>query len=228
MQKENTNLAIVPDKNAHAPLKEAKGPAQEHMACVPEKALALLKEGNRRHASDNRMNPVQVFSSPLEGQKPFATILCCSDSRVPPEIVFDQGPGKLFIVRVAGNILTPELLASIEYASLFSTSRLIVVLGHQGCGAIISAIRYAQTQEKPDSPHLEALLRHILPVVEKTGKKTDLSGQSLAEASAMENVRHVVARIQKLSQGLKQLTEKGDLKIMGAWYSLETCKVDFL
>ncbi|CAD7781146.1 Carbonic anhydrase [Candidatus Methanoperedenaceae archaeon GB50] len=133
-----------------------------HILVSPDEAIARLKEGNARYVSMKRLSDPGVgpeARKPLtKGQWPYATILSCSDSRVPPELIFDEGLGKLFIVRVAGNIINPALLGSIEYASLHSTSRLIMVMGHESCGAVGAAVHAFEHPETKETPGIEDII----------------------------------------------------------------------
>jgi carbonic anhydrase len=199
-------------------------------AIGPDKALELLKAGNARFVAGDvieRNDYPQQRAGLTEGQAPYASILCCSDSRVPPELVFDEGLGRLFIARVAGNVVTPELLASLEYAALHSTSRLIVVLGHECCGAVTAAVQTLAQGADAESPSLQTLLDRIFPVVTAVKEQTDLDGQAFIESCAEENVRTTVAAIKAQSPALRDLAEKGDIKIVGAKYALADGRVTF-
>ncbi len=200
-------------------------------AIGPEEALALLKAGNERFVT-GKVNPNDDFPqqrAPLtEGQAPYASILCCSDSRVPPELVFDEGLGRLFITRVAGNVLTPELLASLEYAALHSTSRLIVVLGHECCGAVTAAVQTLAQGAAAESPSLQTLLDRIFPIVNAVRDQQDLEGQALIETCAEENALKTAAAILSESTALQELADKRDIKIVAAKYSLADGRVAFL
>ena len=200
-------------------------------AVGPDAALELLKAGNERFMSGRLANRGDVAgrrAALTDGQAPYASILCCADSRVPPELVFDEDLGRLFIARVAGNVLTAELLASLEYAALHSTSRLIVVLGHECCGAVTAAVHTLQQQADAESPALQALLDWIFPVVEDVGDGSDLTGQAFIEKCAEENARHTAERILSESTALRDMAGRGELKIAPAIYSLADGKVNFL
>lgn len=209
------------------PISPLTGPAP----FSPDQALELLMEGNLRFASGRSTHPDE-YEQQLDGitkrQEPYASILCCSDSRVPPERIFDEGFGRLFIARVAGNVLTPELLASLEYASLHSTSRLIVVLGHECCGAVTSAVHAVEKGEHPESPNLKRLLEHLYPVVEEARQQCALTGDRLVEYCAEENARWNAGRVLGESAALRALAEKNALRVVPAMYSLADRKVTFL
>jgi carbonic anhydrase len=202
--------------------------ASHEKTVSPDEAIARLRKGNERYVSMNRLSDPGVGPEarlPLtKGQWPYATILCCSDSRVPPELAFDEGLGRLFIVRVAGNIINPALLGSIEYATLHSTSRLVMVMGHESCGAVAAAVQAAEGGAK-ETPGINDILAHLMPAVMEA-KKTGVSGKELVEATAKENVRMVTAQIAAESAPLRDMQEKGELKVVGAYYSLSTGEVD--
>ena len=196
----------------------------------PDEAIALLKKGNTRYVEMHRLPDPGVGPSarqPLnKGQWPYVTILSCSDSRVPPEVIFDEGLGRLFIIRVAGNMLYTPLLGSIEYASLHSTSRLIVVMGHESCGAVAAAVKASENPGSKETPAIDDILAHLMPAVEKAKAETGLNGDELVEAAAKENVRMTVDQIAAESDVLKKLKDNNKIKIIGAYYSLSTGKVD--
>lgn len=196
----------------------------------PADAIALLNKGNQRYVSMKRQPDPGVGPKAREpltkGQWPYATILSCSDSRVPPEIIFDEGLGRLFIVRVAGNMITPALLGSIEYASLHSTSRLIMVMGHESCGAVGAAVHVAGHPGAKETPGINDIVNRLMPAVLKAQKETGLHGKGLVEAAAKENVRMTVKQIADESESLRKMQDKGELKIVGGYYSLTTGKVD--
>jgi len=186
-------------------------------------ALARLREGNARFASHVRgedVFPGQTRRTALtKTQEPFAIILGCSDARVPAEIVFDQGLGDLFTVRVAGNIAADAEIASIEYAVEHLHTPLVVVMGHQSCGAVAAAV------EGGEAPgHLPTLLQAIRPAVDEARK---LKGD-LATNAVRVNVEHVVAQLRSSKPVLAGVVASGKLQIVGAVYSLETGTVTWL
>src|SRR5437868_5323743 len=189
---------------------------------APAVAISKLKEGNGRYAGGNLQHPGQTTERRAElanTQHPFATIVSCSDSRVPPEIVFDQGLGDLFVVRVAGNVIDDHALGSIEYAVDHLGVRLIVVLGHQRCGAVKAARdTIAAKTEAPG--HIQSLVTAIQPAVEAT-TKGDL------EATVRENVKNIVQALSSSAPVLKAKVDSGELKVVGAYYSLDTGSVAF-
>lgn len=186
-----------------------------------DEALQALVYGNQRFISGNATHPNQDMghvASLSEGQSPFAIILSCADSRVAPELLFDQGVGDLFILRVAGNIAEdPTIIASIEYAVAVLGSPLIVVMGHQSCGAVGAAVA------GDDLPgHLNSLVHAIAPAVEQA---RDREGDLLANAISA-NVALNVAKLQTLEPIFAEKVKAGQLKVVGAVYSLETGKVE--
>ncbi len=190
---------------------------------APAEAISKLKEGNGRYTSGNLQHPGQTSERRAElakTQHPFATILSCSDSRVPPEIVFDQGLGDLFIVRVAGNVINDEGLGSVEYSVDHLGSRLILVLGHQNCGAVKAARETIAA--KGNAPgHIESLVTAIKPAVEATAKE-DL------DATIKANVKHVVQALRSSTPILKAEVDSGKIQVIGGYYSLDTGAVTFL
>lgn len=189
----------------------------------PEKALQLLKEGNQRFVSGQSIKPNQDINRIKEvasGQYPFATIVGCSDSRVPNEIIFDQGVGDLFIVRTAGQVSTYASWGSIEFAEEVLGTKLIVVLGHTQCGAVSAAVKL------PEVPgHIVTLINSIKPAVEKA-KATQ--PEDLLDASIRENVKTQVDQLKNLEPVLAKRVREGSILIIGALYHLESGKVEFL
>lgn len=188
---------------------------------APDIALDRLKEGNKRFVAGTSQNPRQSAAQRMalaKGQWPFAAILGCADSRTSPDLVFDQGLGDLFIVRVAGNVVNHEGLGSIEYAVEHLGSRLIVVLGHEACGAVKAA--RAEASSGHLSPHLASLLQAIKPAVTAT------AGEDL-ESTVRANVQHVTKLI-RTNPELKKLFAAGTIKVVGAYYDLDTGVVSYL
>ena len=195
----------------------------EQPAVAPAGAIAKLKEGNGRYASGKLQHPGQTTERRAEltkDQHPFAVIVSCSDSRVPPEIVFDQGLGDLFIVRVAGNVINDEGLGSVEYSVDHLGTRLILVLGHQSCGAVKAARETIAAKGKAPG-HIQSLVTAIKPAVEATAKD-DL------ETTIKANVKHVVDTLRASTPILKAKVDSGDVKVIGGYYSLDTGAVTFL
>ena len=215
----------------------------------PAEAISRLKEGNGRFTAGNPQHPHESVDERkymaadsyenagmislgmtseqaakrraelAKSQHPFAIILSCSDSRVPPEIVFDEGLGDLFIVRVAGNVLNDEGLGSIEYGVDVLGARLIVVLGHQSCGAVDAAMKTVAAKGKAPG-HIQSLVTAIKPVVDST-PKSDL------DATIKANVKHVVDALRLSTPILKGKVDSGQVQVIGGYYSLDTGAVTF-
>ena len=197
-----------------------------------EDALERLKEGNQRFVSGTQIRDTNPGHSPPEelekGQEPFAIILGCSDSRVPAEIVFDQGLGDLFVIRVAGNIVAPSQVGSVEFASARFGTRLVVVLGHSQCGAITATLEELQQPTQNQSKNLRAIVDRVRPSVQtllESDLKHDL--ETLAERAVRANVGVSVDHLRHGSEILERLIEEDGLLVVGAEYSLETGVVDF-
>ncbi len=216
----------------------------------PAEAMARLKEGNGRFTAGDPQHPHESneerayiaknsYENPdgislgmtseqaakrraelTKSQHPFAIVLSCSDSRVPPEIVFDEGLGDLFIVRVAGNVLNDEGLGSIEYGVDILGTRLIVVLGHQSCGAVDAAMKTVAGKGKAPG-HIQSLVTAIKPVVDST-PKGDL------DTTIKANVKHVVDALRSSTPILKARVDSGDVQVIGGYYTLDTGAVTFL
>ncbi len=223
-------LSNLPGLSGSTAWASGHGGHGEAKVVSPQEAIARLKKGNQRYVSMNRLPDPGVgpeVRMPLtKGQWPYATIFSCSDSRVPSELIFDEGLGRLFIVRVAGNMLAPALLGSIEYASIHSTSRLIMVMGHESCGAVGAAVHVAEHPGTKETPGINDIINRLMPAVLKAKKETGLNGKELVEAAAKENVRMTVKQIADESEPLREMQNKGELKIVGGYYSLTTAKVD--
>ena len=198
--------------------------SQEKM--TPREALGYLKEGNLRFVNNlqtdrNLLKQVNLTS---EGQFPFATILSCIDSRTSAELIFDQGLGDIFSIRIAGNVLNTDILGSMEYACGLAKSKIIVVLGHTNCGAVISACNNLEIG------HLTSLLNKIKPAVESESTVTDNrngSNPDFVSKVSTANVKHTIRQIRAQSPIIKDLEEKGDIIITGGLYSVETGVVTF-
>ncbi len=188
----------------------------------PEEALVRLQEGNQRFVSGKTAKPRQDnlrIKEVAEGQYPFATLVGCSDSRVPNEIIFDQGLGDLFIVRTAGQVSTYASWGSIEFAEEFLGAKLIVVLGHTKCGAVNAAVTL------PEVPgHIITLINAIKPAVERARRKET---ESLLDAAIRENVFMQVEQLRGLEPVLAKRVREGSIKIIGALYDLNSGKIEF-
>jgi carbonic anhydrase len=190
---------------------------------APAEAIATLTKGNGRYTSVSRQHPGQTSKRRgglAKTQRPFAAILSCSDSRVPPEIVFDQGLGDLFVVRVAGNVINDNVLGSIEYAVEHLGVRLILVMGHQRCGAV-QAAKETMAANRTAPGHIESLVQAIKPAVQSTAN-CDL------ETTIKANVKHVVDCLRSSIPILKSKVDSGHVQVIGGYYSLDTGSVSFL
>jgi carbonic anhydrase len=195
-------------------------------------ALKRLQEGNARFASGVRSIDAMLSQTRrgdmIAKQEPFAIVLGCSDSRVPAEIVFDQGLGDLFIVRVAGNIVAPSQVGSVEFAAERSGIRLVVVLGHSRCNAILATVEELGRPSADQSPNLRSIVDCIRPSVEPL-MDTELrhNPEGLVKHAVRANIRASVNHLRHGSRLLENLIQKNGLLVVGAEYSLETGVVDF-
>ena len=197
-----------------------------------KEALERLREGNRRFvagiqsretlASEARRTKVAIE------QEPFAVILGCSDSRVPLEIIFDQGLGDLFVIRVAGNIVAPSQVGSVEFAAAYARTRLVVVLGHSNCGAILATLDQLGRPSDAQSPNLRSIVDRVRPSVEPL-LSTELAKdrKALVHEAVRSNIRVSANHLRHGSAVLEQLAQTDGLVVVGAEYSLETGMVDF-
>lgn len=195
-------------------------------------ALERLRDGNVRFVagevdSDSTASRVHIPEN-ASIQNPFAIILACSDSRVPTELIFDQGIGDLFVIRVAGNIVAPSQIGSIEYAATEFGTRLVVVLGHSNCGAVIATLKELAKKESHRSPNLRAIVDRIRPAIEPVLEKhTDDESEKVIRESVRANVRASVNQLQHGSLIIENLIDEGSLEIVGAEYSIEAGTIEF-
>ena len=200
---------------------------------VATEDLARLKDGNRRviaHVTEGA--PLELSSGGVElaqKQEPKAIIVGCSDARVPAEMVFDQRLGNLFVIRVAGNVVAPPQIGSIEFAAEQFGTRLVVVLGHSGCGAVAATVNELIQPSEGVSPNLAAIVDQIRPSVEAL-LESDLKEdrETLIRAAVTANVRHSVGHLRQKSSVLDRLVAEEGLEIVGAEYSLQSGEVTFL
>ena len=195
-------------------------------------ALERLAEGNLRFVSDARCGNSLVghahFSELATGQEPFAIILGCSDSRVPAEIIFDQGLGDLFVIRVAGNIVAPSQVGSVEFAAERFGTRLVVVLGHSVCGAVLATLEELQRPTVNRSPNLRSIVDRIRPSLESLlDSELRHNADDLVKQAVRANIRASVNQIRHGSQLLERLIQNDELVVVGAEYSLDTGVVNF-
>ncbi len=196
-------------------------------------ARERLVDGNARFVADLRAGSSESSSAPryrlVSEQRPFAIIVGCSDARVPAEIVFDQGLGELFVIRIAGNVIAPSQIGSVEFAAERFGAPLVVVLGHTGCGAVEATLQELERPSEGRSPNLHAIVDRIRPALEpllETGLRDDPA--ALMAAAVRANIRASTRQLRHGSQILERLIDDGRLEIMGAEYSLATGEVEFL
>ena len=199
---------------------------------APEDALQRLQEGNARFVSGDIASGPQHYRVSREqivaGQHPFAIVIGCSDSRVPVEIVFDQGLGDLFVIRSAGNVISKTQLGSIEFAAQNFGARLVVVLGHTGCGAVTAAYAAVEGGEEQESENFRVLLDQIRPAVKRAIERDgSCAFPALIDRVGRENVRLAVDEIRSSSGIIRRLVDDEGLLVVGAEYSLATGAVAF-
>jgi len=200
---------------------------EQQAAITPAKALSMLKQGNQRFVSGEMTNIdyVAQVKQTSAGQFPFATIVSCLDSRIPPAIVFNRGIGDLFVARVAGNFVNDDILGSLEFAAKLAGSKIIVVMGHTECGAVKGACDGAQLGL------LTTTLANINPAVQaKAGNYSpaNSSNDKFVDAVAEENVRLNMKKLRDRSVVLREMIDKGEIALVGAMYDVDTGKVKFL
>ena len=200
-----------------------KVPAQE--------ALQRLKQGNQKFVTENH-SVIEIDhdrrAELAKAQEPFAIILGCSDSRVPAELIFNQGLGELFVIRVAGNIVAPSQIGSIEFAADQFGTRLVVVLGHSSCGAVKASLEHLMTEEEQASPNLHSIVSRIVPGIKNCVAKTeDQSDAARMQAAVRANIHASVEQLRHGSEILETLSEKDGLLVVGAEYDLETGAIEF-
>lgn len=197
-----------------------------------QEALKILYEGNHRFVSGVSNSNVLMNQARrhelMAAQKPFAIILGCSDSRAPAEIIFDQGLGDLYVIRVAGNIVASLQIGSVEFAAEKFGTRLVVVMGHSKCGAILATLEELRRDPKEESQNFSSIIDHIRPSIDMLpGVKFENYSDSFVQQAVRANICASVNHLQQGSEILKKLIKKDGLVIVGAEYSLETGIVDF-
>jgi carbonic anhydrase len=201
--------------------------ANNQPAYTAEEALSRLKDGNARFVSGHAQFPTvqkEVLAELAKGQQPYATVLGCSDSRVPPELVFDAGFGELFVVRVAGNVLGPSIVGTLQYARAYLHTPLFIVLGHESCGAVKAAIASRFHGARHQS-RIALLLENIVPALDSLDRT--LPPATLLNAAVEANVRWTVREVLESPEGRVRVAE-GDVKLVGAVYELASGHVRFL
>ena len=204
----------------------APGASPPPNSIAPADALKRLMDGNARYAANtpNERDFSSGRAARVQGQYPIATVLSCADSRVAPEFAFDQGPGDLFVLRVAGNIVNPDLLASLEYGAKFLGVPLVMVLGHTGCGAVDAAIKVLKTKAVLPG-HLPGLIAAIKPAV-IAAEKTHTG--NLLDNAVAENVRRQVAKLKSSPPIVQKLYVEKKIDIVGGVYDLATGKISLV
>ena len=202
---------------------------QTQEAMSPDTALQALKDGNKRFVTSTQVSRdlMQQVADTSTGQYPFATVLHCIDSRVSAELVFDQGIGDLFSIRIAGNFVNEDILGSMEFATKLAGTKVVVVLGHTACGAVKGACDHAKLG------NLTGMLEKIAPAVSAVKEPEDATMRSSGNIDfvnrvAIKNVHMAIDNIRSMSPVLKQLEDAGDIKIVGAMYHIENGQVTFL
>jgi carbonic anhydrase len=194
--------------------------------CTADEALERLKAGNARFVSGHAHFPTvqkEILAEMARGQHPYATILGCSDSRVPPELVFDAGFGELFVIRVAGNVLGPAVLGTLQYAGSHLHTPLFVVLGHEGCGAVSAALEW-KFRGAAQKSRVETVLEHIVPALDELDATQP--PETLLKSGVDANVRHAVREILATPEAQASVAT-GHMKLVGAVYHLDSGAVDF-
>jgi carbonic anhydrase len=195
------------------------------MAISPAKALENLREGNKRFLEGKTLSRdfLKQVKETSKGQSPYATILSCMDSRTPSEIIFDQGLGDIFNIRIAGNIADDDVIGSMEFGSKVVGTKLILVMGHSDCGAIKGAVENVKLGK------LTGLLEKIKPAIDavKASKEKNMADKIFVNMVTKENVLRTISGIRDSSAILKEMEDKGELKITGALYDTSTGEVEF-
>ena len=193
----------------------------------PQEALSLLKDGNERFAEGNSIHPnrcEETKNALLKQQKPFVAVLSCSDSRVQIEIIFDAGLGDIFAVRTAGHVLSKEVMGSLEYAVKTLGVKLIIILGHENCGAIKTAVEPYQNKSYAElSENLQSIMNHIYPAIENLPPDCD----DFLDSAIRSNINYQVQDLINKDEYLAETVKSGKIMLVGAEYSLATGKVTF-
>jgi carbonic anhydrase len=198
---------------------------------TPEAALHRLVQGNRRFREANTALRAWTPQQATAAQRPFAIVLGCSDARTPVEILFDQGLGSLFVVRVAGNVVAPSIVGSIEFAASVFGSRLVVVMGHTHCGAVEATVKALETGHGPESKNIRSITDRIAPHIAglvRPGEAEPRPRAELVREAIRANVRAAADHLRHGSRLLEELVLAGRVVVVGAEYELETGTVHFL
>ncbi len=193
-------------------------------------ALARLRQGNERFVSNVRsiasLGGQQQREALVDGQKPFAIVLSCSDSRAPSELLFDCGLGELFVVRVAGNVVAPSIVGSVEFAAATFGTELVVVMGHTRCGAVVATVDALRSGKTALSENIRDIVERVAPGITEIAK-SDRPKDEVVRESVRANVRASANHLRHASRLLEDRIAQGVLRVVGAEYSLETGRVDF-
>lgn len=200
---------------------------EDQKSLTPQLALSFLKEGNKRFVANLKAhsNLLEQVNETKNGQFPFAVILSCIDSRTSAELIFDQGLGDIFSVRIAGNVLNDDIIGSMEFACKLAGSKLIVVLGHSKCGAITGACHGTELGYLTD---LLAKVKPSIEYVENTYSDIDIKSQEGIDLVTVHNVDYTIGHVLDKSPVLKEMFEEGEIGIVGAFYQVETGEVNFM
>ena len=216
-----------------APQTEEATPVETHVLhaqdvdpLTPDSVISLLKQGNEafvEHHAHNRDAVAQLKESARDGQHPLAIVLSCIDARVPVETIFDKGVGDIFVTRIAGNVVSGDVLGSMEYACEHSGSKVVVVMGHKQCGAVHSACAHVQAGNMTD------MLAKIQPAIEQlSNDSTNVEDADFQNEVARQNAINMVKAVREGSEILREMEEKGEISIVAALFDLETGCVEFI
>lgn len=189
--------------------------------------LQKISQGNKHFQASTELGSLQKLAS--EGQKPAAIVVACADSRVAPEIIFGSKLGEIFVIRVAGNVVGPHELASIEYAALVLEVPLCIVIGHSNCGAVGEAVRCFEEKASSATPSLQSLVNTIMPAVEKTAEISDVSDKAgFLSAAISANARHVCAELTSSSEALAKKVKEGSFTVKSAVFDMTSGQFEVL
>ncbi|HYX39910.1 MAG TPA: carbonic anhydrase [Oligoflexus sp.] len=195
--------------------------------------IEAFKAGNQRFLAGTSLHSSQSSLKKLKeyarvGQSPHAVVLCCSDSRAPVELIFDQDIGDVFVIRVAGNIVAPSLIGSVEFAAITFGTPVVMVMGHTGCGAVTTTLRHIQTKEALSSDGLNDIVSRIKPHIHAIAKIKDMSDEEKVSRAVEANVRASVSQLSHSSRIIEEMLSLGHMQILGAVLDLSTGVVNFL
>ncbi|WP_148255892.1 carbonic anhydrase [Pusillimonas sp. T7-7] len=205
----------------------AKSPPKPDNALSPDQAVKRLMEGNERYASGKTQsrNFASTRAALAGGQNPYASILSCADSRVSPELCFDEERGDLFVTRVAGNYVTSDILASLEYGAAVLSAPLIMVLGHTSCGAVSATVSALEKQAEFPG-HIQSIVTALMPAVRAAAAEPHEG--TLLYAATVKNIKHNVKQLQEATPILSRMVQDGKIKVVGGLYHLDTGRVELV